>query len=95
MAKQTNISALSLYHYQSCPFCAATRQVIKQTGLNVEQRDVQRQLQHRSALIDGGGKPQVPCLRIEKDNGQHEWLYESADIIHFLRRYAEQSAAVA
>ncbi|MEH6577824.1 MAG: glutaredoxin domain-containing protein [Amphritea sp.] len=95
MAKQKNITALSLYHYQSCPFCAVTRKVIEQTGLNIEQRDVQLQPQHRSALINGGGKPQVPCLRIEKDNGQHLWLYESADIIHFLRNYGAQSAQLA
>lgn len=95
MAKQESIRALSLYHYQSCPFCAATRKVIEQTGLNIELRNVQLQAQHRSALINGGGKPQVPCLRIEKDNGQHLWLYESADINHFLRNYAAQSAELA
>ncbi|SIS55213.1 glutaredoxin family protein [Neptunomonas antarctica] len=92
MSTQENIKALSLYHFPSCPFCAATRKVIQQTGLNIEQRDIQKQSQHRSALIQGGGKPQVPCLRIEKDDGQHLWLYESSDINHFLRSYAAQSA---
>ncbi|WP_293264759.1 glutaredoxin [Neptunomonas sp.] len=92
MATQENIKSLSLYHYQSCPFCAATRKVIQQTGVEIEQRDVQRQPQHRAALIKGGGKPQVPCLLIEKENGKHLWLYESSDINHFLRGYAQQSA---
>jgi glutaredoxin len=95
MATQENINALSLYHFQGCPFCAATRQVVQQTGLKIEQRDVQRQPQHRAALIKGGGKPQVPCLRIEKENGQHLWLYESSDINHFLRGYAKQLAKCA
>lgn len=90
MTKPNNIKALSLYHFQSCPFCAATREVIKQTRLNIEHRDIRLQQQHRSALISGGGKPQVPCLRIEKEDGKHMWLYESADIIHFLRRYDAQ-----
>ena len=92
MATQQNIKSLSLYHFQGCPFCAATRKVIQQTGLDIEQRDVQRQPQHRAALIKGGGKPQVPCLLIEKDDGQHLWLYESSDINHFLRGYAAQTA---
>ncbi|GAB3525089.1 glutaredoxin family protein [Photobacterium alginatilyticum] len=90
MIKSNNIKALSLYHYQGCPFCAATRKAIKQTKLNIEYRDIRLQPQNRSDLINGGGKPQVPCLRIEKENGQHVWLYESTDIIHFLRSYDAQ-----
>lgn len=90
MTKPNSIKALSLYHFQGCPFCAATREVIKQTRLNIEHRDIRLQPQHRSDLISGGGKTQVPCLRIEKENGQHVWLYESTDIIHFLRSYNAQ-----
>ena len=90
MPKTNNLPNLALYHYQSCPYCAITRQAIKQTGLNIEQRDVSLQPQYRPELIKGGGKSQVPCLRIEKENGDVHWLYESKDIIQFLRQYARK-----
>jgi glutaredoxin len=85
----------SLYHYQSCPYCAITRQAIKQTELNIEQRNVSKQPQYRSELIKEGGKSQVPCLRIEKENGDVHWLYESQDIIQFIRQYAKKTKQAA
>jgi glutathione S-transferase len=44
----------------------------------------------RAELIAGGGKGQVPCLRIETDDGNVRWLYESADIIAYLREQASR-----
>ena len=35
-------------------------------------------------LKNGGGKTQVPCLLIDND-GQEQWLYESGDIIAYLK----------
>lgn len=40
--------------------------------------------EHAQALMQGGGKTQVPCLRIEQSDGQVEWMYESNDIIQYL-----------
>lgn len=39
---------------------------------------------HHLALLKGGGKGQVPCLRIESQ-GNIEWMYESDAIINYLR----------
>lgn len=41
--------------------------------------------EHNAELIAGGGKSQVPCLRIENQAGEASWLYESIDIIRYLR----------
>lgn len=38
---------------------------------------------HHLDLLQGGGKGQVPCLRIESE-GQVEWMYESDEIINYL-----------
>jgi len=86
MTKAQSIKNLALYHYQSCPYCAVTRRAIDQKGLTVERRDIQKNREHRNTLTLQGGKPQVPCLRIERDNGNVEWLYESASIIQFINR---------
>jgi glutathione S-transferase len=41
-------------------------------------------------LIEQGGKRQVPCLRITKEDGEVEWLYESKEIRRYLQeRYGE------
>lgn len=40
--------------------------------------------ENAQALMQGGGKTQVPCLRIEQADGGVEWMYESNDIIQYL-----------
>lgn len=89
-AATSQIQALSLYYYDSCPFCQVTLKALRQTGLEVELRNVQRQPQYRTELIKQGGSAQVPCLRIDLAEGKTTWLYESRDIIHFLRSYASE-----
>ncbi len=56
MTNLTDIKSLALYHYQSCPFCSATRDVIEQLGLNIELRNIHLQVEHFIDLVSGGGK---------------------------------------
>ncbi len=85
-------STLALYQYRACPFCARTQQVINGLNLKIENRDVQKNPKYRTELIQKGGSPQVPCLRIENHKGQVQWMYESADIIKYLK--ATNKAAI-
>ncbi|GAB1257852.1 hypothetical protein NBRC116494_23540 [Aurantivibrio plasticivorans] len=84
------IKKLSLYHFQSCPFCASTRSVIKKTGLSIEHRDIQKNQSHWADLVENGGKSQVPALRIEREFEPTQWMYESGDINEFLTLYAQE-----
>lgn len=77
---------LALYQFRACPFCVKVRKEIARLGLNIEIRDALNDSEHRQALLEGGGKSTVPCLRIAHENGQEEWLYESNDIIAWLRK---------
>lgn len=77
---------LALYHFMSCPFCQRVRSHIQRLALPIELRDTQRELEHRQALMAGGGRTMVPCLRIEQRDGTVEWMYESADINRYLDR---------
>ena len=92
MANTHGNSTLALYQYRACPFCARTQQVINGLNIKIESRDIQINPKYRSELIQKGGSPQVPCLRIENDKGQVQWLYESADIIKYLK--ATNKAAI-
>ena len=81
--------SLALYNSDSCWFCARVRQTIDRLGAQVEIRDAVGNAQYRAELLQGGGKTQVPCLRIEDATGHVRWMYESADIC----RYLEEQAA--
>jgi glutathione S-transferase len=73
-----------LFKYDSCPFCMRVRAFLQQEGLDIPLRDTMRDPAARRELIAGGGRGTVPCLRIESGTSVR-WLYESLDIIEYLR----------
>lgn len=75
---------LSLYYSPWCPFCIRVLNELKKMSIDVDLRDTSKR-EHSQTLRKGGGKTQVPCLLIEKD-GQEQWLYESGDIVQFLKK---------
>ena len=87
-AEQAEVDAatrrLALYQYRTCPFCIKVRRTLRALALNIELRDAQHDPGHRQALEAGGGKVQVPCLRIEEGDGSVTWLYESDAINQYL-----------
>ncbi|MCE0916177.1 MULTISPECIES: glutathione S-transferase N-terminal domain-containing protein [unclassified Pseudomonas] len=79
---------LALYQFHACPFCVKTRRTLHRLNVPVALRDAKNDAQHRQALLEGGGRVKVPCLRIEED-GKVTWMYESKDIIAYLdKRFA-------
>jgi glutaredoxin len=74
---------LSLYQFFACPFCIKTRRRMYKLNLPIEKRSASKGSPYREELLQGGGKIQTPCLRIEKE-GKVEWLYESSEIISYL-----------
>ena len=91
--KQAEVDAetknMALYHFQMCPFCVKTRRQIRRLGLNIENRDARNDAKWNQELIDQGGKYQVPCLKITRDDGSVEWMYESAEINNYLQQRYE------
>lgn len=75
---------LALYQYKACPFCVKVRREMKRQSLNIETRDAKREDSSREELLQGGGVLKVPCLRIEDEQGQVSWMYESSEIINYL-----------
>lgn len=86
---------MSLYQFKTCPFCMKVRREIKRQSLKIELRDAQYNEQYRQQLLEGGGALQVPCLKIESADGKPTWLYESAEVIAYLRKLVEQNTASA
>ncbi|GAA6154044.1 glutaredoxin family protein [Pseudoteredinibacter isoporae] len=87
MSRMSTSRTLTLYQSSLCPYCIKTRKAMKKLDLNIPMKDVGFSGKIRQELIKGGGKPQVPCLRIEIKNQPTQWLYESTDIIRYLEAY--------
>ena len=79
---------LSIYQFYGCPFCVKVRRAVHRLNLPIEYRDAQNNSRHRTELKKGGGKIQVPCLRIDRED-QTKWMYESSDIVDFLEERFE------
>lgn len=75
---------LSIYEFEACPFCVKVRRHVARKGLKIERRDVRKEKRFNRELVEHGGQFQVPCLRIEKDDGSVQWMYESSDIMKYL-----------
>ncbi len=88
--KQAQLDAqtanMAIYQYAACPFCVKTRRAIRRLGLNIELRDAKDDPHYRQELEQQGGRQQVPCLRIEGEDGSVTWLYESSEIIAYLQK---------
>ena len=87
------LGGLTLYQFFACPFCIKTRRTLHKLNLPITKRSVSKGSPYRLELEQEGGKIQAPCLRIEQ-NGQVEWMYESSQIITYLKeRFGKQHQA--
>ena len=78
---------LALYQYLTCPFCVKVRRELTRLNLAIELRDAHNDPKWRAELEREGGMQQVPCLKIPdtKAKNGYRWMYESDDIIAYLR----------
>ena len=77
--------SLALYQYATCPFCIKVRQEMRRLSLPITRIDAQREGTARQALHEGGGQTKVPCLKITAPDGSSQWLYDSGEIVGYLR----------
>lgn len=83
---------MALYQFYACPFCVRVRREVHRLNLPIETRDAQNDPRYRQELLEQGGKIQTPCLLIE-EHGKRIWMYESKEIIEFLKRNFDPSGA--
>lgn len=70
---------LSLYYYESCPFCQVVLRAIDRLDIHVELCDILENEEHLNQLLSDTGRRTVPCLYIDGTP-----MHESADIIRWL-----------
>lgn len=82
---EKELETLSLYQFFACPFCIKTRRAMYKMNLPIAKKSVSHGSPYRQELLEGGGKIQTPCLRIETAE-KTEWLYDSSMIIEYLQQ---------
>lgn len=82
------MSSMSLYYYPSCGFCAMVVQAAKRHGIELELRNIHADREYLKELVDARGRQTVPVLRIDKGEGDVQWLPESRDIMTYLLELA-------
>ena len=80
---ENQITNLTLYQLQMCPFCIKVRRHLIRLNLPLKVVDINNNI-YRDELLANGGKTQVPCLKVELGPKKSKWLYESDDIIYYL-----------
>ena len=83
-AVQADIENLGIYQFLACPFCVKVRRELVRLDLDIPLFDASGNEKYKRELLEGGGRVQVPCLKI-KYGDETKWLYESSDIISYLR----------
>lgn len=77
---------LTLYAYDGCFYCERVRQAAGALGLLLREKNIFREPEAASELIEARGRRTVPVLRIEREGEMSEWMPESRDIIRYLHR---------
>jgi glutathione S-transferase len=79
-------SDLVLYHGETCRYCQRVRQAAAELGIDLPMKDAWQDPSALEELLAGGGRSQVPCLRIEDTAGKVRWMYESEQIVAYLQQ---------
>ena len=76
----------TIYQFEACPFCVKVRRFMRKNNLKINLKDAKNNKIFKSELLNEGGKHKVPCLKITKKYSKTIWLYESTEIIKFLKK---------
>lgn len=81
---------LVLYYRDDCPYCWDVMSYLNDHQRELPMKEINGSESATHELIVGGGKRQVPCLRIRENNGNKiTWLYQSAEIIKYLDEHPQ------
>ena len=79
------MAKLKLYTSNNCPFCVRVKNFIQENNIEgIEYANISESKEERDFLMLNGGMMQVPCLFVHD-----EPMYESADIINYLKGITE------
>ena len=81
----------TLYYKPTCPFCQRVLQMAENFNIELDLKDVSESDEALAELLEKGGKEVVPFL-VDTEKGVS--MYESSDIIDYLREAAKTAAPI-
>ena len=81
---------LTLYYKPSCPFCQRVLQMAENLNVEFDLKDISESEDTANELIEIGGQRMVPFL-VDAENDVK--MYESSDIIDYIRENKDSSQA--
>ena len=89
-APATKEAPLVLYYRDDCPYCWNVLSRLNDQHRTLPMKEINESTEAAAELVQGGGKRQVPCLRIRENNGNKvTWLYQSEEIIKYLDNHPQ------
>lgn len=86
----TKEAPLVLYYRDDCPYCWNVLSHLNDQHRTLPMKEINESTEAAAELVQGGGKRQVPCLRIRENNGNKvTWLYQSEEIIKYLDNHPQ------
>ena len=82
---------LTLFYKPTCPYCQRVLGEAEEMGIKMNLKDISADEAVAAELIEVGGKRQVPYL-VDEERG--ESMYESGDIIEYLREHHKGGGTV-
>jgi len=76
---------LALYMAAGCPYCLKISKILDKLYVRIPIVNPEKDHTLRRKLTVRGGRYQVPCLHIEKEGEKPVWMYESRDILRYLK----------
>jgi len=76
----------TLFHFQLSPYSRRVRRVIAELGLGIPLKDTLDDSAAWNELMEHGKRDMVPCLKIETPGESTRWMYESTDIVAYLKQ---------
>ncbi|QIZ83802.1 glutaredoxin [Bermanella marisrubri] len=84
-------SGLTLYVSDTCPYCTKVKKQVKHLNIPLTIKNLDRCHIYQKELLSGGGKAQVPCLKIDRSKGV-EWVYRSEQIANYMDKKFQPKA---
>jgi len=78
---------LALYMTAGCPYCLKVSRILDKLRVRIRIVNPEKDQALRHKLLKQGGRYQVPCLHIDNSGEKSTWMYESRDIIRYLKKH--------
>ncbi len=83
--EKKRLTGCTLYHFQLSPYSYLVRRALVKWDAEIPMKDVLENHEAWLEVTQGGTRDRYPCLKIEQSGQPVQWMYESRNIIRYLK----------